>query len=43
MGVLRAKMKGGQIKQVLCSQLCLGGLISEALKELKVGVFENLQ
>lgn len=40
--MLRAKMKGWQIKQ-LCLQLCLGGLINEALKELKASVFKNLQ
>lgn len=40
--MLGAKMKGWQIKQ-LCLQLCLGGLISEALKELKASVSENLQ
>lgn len=36
--MLRAKMKGGQIKHVLCLQLSLGGLISKALKEPKAFV-----
>lgn len=38
--MLRVKMMGGQIKHVLCLQLCLGGLISEALKEPKAFVFK---
>lgn len=41
--VLReAKRRRRQRKHMLCLQLCLGGLISGALKELKAGVFENL-
>lgn len=38
--MLGAKMMGGQIKHVLCLQLCLGELISEALKEPKAFVFK---
>lgn len=40
-GLLRKAKKYG--RQMLCLQPCPGGLISEALKALKAGVFEHLQ
>lgn len=37
-GMLRKGKKVG--RQMVCLQPCIGGLISEALKELKDGVFK---